>query len=187
MTRVDKETDALTLASVAEPVAWFCLRSQPRHEHIAAAQLAQMSDVEVFNPRIRFARPTRHGPVWVTESLFPNYLFARFDWRNALNKVHYAPGVSGIVHFGSRWPIVPSPLIDEIRTLVGETGIHEISKDVSPGDKIRIAGGSLHGLEAVVTQVLPGQQRVAVLLDFLGRQTTVEVAADSIVKHVAGR
>jgi hypothetical protein len=34
---------------------------------------------------------------------------------------------------------------------------------------------------------LPGQQRVAVLLDFLGRQTTVEVGAACIVKHVPGR
>jgi len=187
MTRVDKQTDPLVLANVAEPIAWFCLRSQPRHEHIAAAQLAQMSDVEVFNPRIRFARPTRHGPVWVTESLFPNYLFARFDWRSALNKGHYAPGVSGIVHFGSRWPIVPAPLIDEIQKLVGEAGVHEISKEFVAGDKVRIAGGAFHGLEAVITQVLPGQQRVAVLLDFLGRQTTVDVGLDSIVKHVPGR
>ncbi|HKQ39516.1 MAG TPA: transcription termination/antitermination NusG family protein [Verrucomicrobiae bacterium] len=187
MTRVDKQEAPLTLASFAEPIAWFCLRSQPRHEHIAARQLAMMSDVEPFNPRIRFARPTRHGPVWITESLFPNYLFARFDWREALNKVHYAPGVSGIVHFGARWPIVPATFIDDIRKLVGEAGVHEISKDLATGDKVRIAGGSLHGLEAVVTQVMPGQQRVAVLLDFLGRQTTVEVGADSIVKHVPGR
>ena len=187
MTRVDKQDAPLLLASMTEPVAWFCLRSQPRHEHIAARQLALMADVEVFNPRIRFARPTRHGPVWVTESLFPNYLFARFDWRDALNKVHYAPGISGIVHFGSRWPIVPAPLIEEIRNLVGETGIHEISKELAAGDKVRIAGGAFHGLEAVITQVLPGQQRVAVLLDFLGRQSTLEVGAESIVKHVAGR
>lgn len=187
MTRVDKENEPLRLASFAEPVAWFCLRSQPRHEHIAAAQLAQMSDVEVFNPRIRFARPTRHGPVWVTESLFPNYLFARFDWQTALNKVHYAPGISGIVHFGSRWPVVPTAIIDEIRRLVGDKGVHEITRDFDAGDRVRIAGGAFHGLEAVITQVLPGRQRVAVLLDFLGRQTTVEIGSDSIVKHVAGR
>jgi transcriptional antiterminator RfaH len=187
MTRVDKQDGPLTLASLTEPVAWFCLRSQPRHEHIAARQLALMFEIEVLNPRIRFARPTRHGPVWVTESIFPNYLFARFDWRTALNKVHYAPGISGIVHFGSRWPIVPASFIEEIQKLVGESGVHEISKDLACGDKIRFAGGAFHGLEAVVTQVMPGQQRVAVLLDFLGRQNTIEVGLDSIVKHVPGR
>jgi hypothetical protein len=57
MTRVDKQDAPLTLATMDEPIAWFCLRSQPRHEHIAARQLALMEDIEVFNPRIRFARP----------------------------------------------------------------------------------------------------------------------------------
>src|ERR1043166_9701891 len=82
-------------------VAWFCLRSQPKHEHIAARHLRQIENVEVFNPRIRFPRSTPAGKVIVTESMFPNYLFARFDWKLLLTRVHYAPGVSGVVHFGS--------------------------------------------------------------------------------------
>src|SRR5204862_2597263 len=126
MTRVDKQDGPLLLASMAEPVAWFCLRSQPRHEHIAARQLALMSEVEVFNPRIRFARPTRTGPTWVTESLFPNYLFARFDWRTSLARVHYAPGVSGIVHFGTRWPCVPDQAIEDLRCSLGPEDVHLI-------------------------------------------------------------
>ena len=92
----------------SEPgVAWFCLRSHPKHEHIAARHLQQMEGVEVFNPRIRFSRSTKLGPVNVTEALFPNYLFARFDWKTSLARVHYAPGVSGVVHFGIKWPTVP--------------------------------------------------------------------------------
>jgi transcription antitermination factor NusG len=42
-------------------------------------------------------------------------------------------------------------------------------------------------LNAVVTQVMPGKQRVMVLMDFLGRQSTVEVAAQSIIRHGVGR
>src|SRR6478672_11621731 len=96
-------------------VAWFCLRSQARHEHIAARHLSQMEGVQVFNPRIKFARATKHGAVWLTESLFPNYLFARFDWKTGLNKVHYAPGVSGIVRFGDKWPTIPDSTIEELK------------------------------------------------------------------------
>jgi hypothetical protein len=33
----------------------------------------------------------------------------------------------------------------------------------------------MHGLHALVTRVMPAKQRVAVLLDFLGRQTAVEL------------
>lgn len=167
-------------------VAWFCLRSQPRHEHIAARHLAQMEDVEVFNPRIRFARATRHGAIWMTESLFPNYLFARFDWKTGLNKVHYAPGVSGIVHFGDKWPTIPDSTIAELKASLGPEELHVI-ENIAPGDTVEIAGGTFHSLKALVTQVIPGRERVVVLMDFLGRQTTVEVGLNSVVKCGIGR
>jgi transcriptional antiterminator RfaH len=164
-----------------ECVAWFCLRSQQKHENLAARHLAQMDGVEAFNPRIRFARPTRQGPVWITESLFPNYLFARFDWRKSLARVYYAPGVKHIVHFGTRWPTVPEEVIDELQSSLGPEDLHVISCEFQPGDCVRIAGGPFHGLKTVVSQVMPGHQRVAVLMDFLGRQMPVEVPIDSIV------
>jgi len=50
---------------------WFCLRAQPKSEHIAAAHLKRMEGVKVFLPRVRFQRATRQGRVWVTEALFP--------------------------------------------------------------------------------------------------------------------
>lgn len=171
-------------ADVEACVAWFCLRSHPRREHVAARHLRQMEQVEVFNPRIRFARATRNGPLWMTEALFPNYLFARFNWKASLTRVHYSPAVSGVVHFGSRWPIVPDVVIEEIRAMLGPDEIHLISKECQPGDKVKIAGGLFHGLEVVISEVMPGRQRVAVLMNFLGRQTTVEVGMNSIIKHI---
>ena len=162
-------------------VAWFCLRSQLKHEHIAAAHLAKFEDVTVFNPRIRFARSTRQGPVWVTESLFPNYLFARFNWKTGLSKVRYAAGVSNVVHFGLQWPTIPDEVIAQLRLTLGKDEIHEILP-VGVGDTVDISGGVMHGLQGVITQVLPARERVKVLLDFLGRQTTVEVPVNAVVK-----
>ena len=171
-------------ARTTPSVAWFCLRSQPRHEHIAARHLRQMEDVEVFNPCIKFARPTRNGPMWIVESLFPNYLFARFDWTCSLPKVHYAPGISGVVHFGSQWPCIPDETIAELRANLGPNELHLIPKDFQPGEQVKMAGGIFHGLTAVITQVMPGRERVLVLMDFLGRQTTVEVTTNGIVKDI---
>jgi transcriptional antiterminator RfaH len=164
-------------------VAWFCLRAQPKHEHIAAEHLRRMEDIDVFNPRIRFTRSTRNGPVEVTEAMFPNYLFARFDWQTSLNRVHYAPGVSGVVHFGSKWPTVPDRAIAEIRALLGTEGVHFVSNEVAPGDQVLVSGTAFHGLNAIVTQVMPGKERVMVLMEFLGRQTTVQVGMNAIIKH----
>jgi len=183
------ETDNSPLipSDLSNGVAWFCVRSQPKHEQVAAAHLERMGEIEVFNPRIRFARSTRQGPVWVTESLFPNYIFARFDWRTCLNRVHFAPGVSGIVHFGSQWPTIPDGTIDSLRKVVGATGLENAEQPLRVGDRVTISGGPLHGLEAVITQVMPGQQRVAVLLDFLGRQSTVHVGLASITHKLSAR
>ncbi len=170
-------------AAVAPQVAWFCVRSQPKHEHIAARHLQQIDGVEVFNPQIRFRRPSRQGTYWVTEAMFPNYLFARFDWKTVLNQVHYAPGVSGVVHFGPRWPTVPDEIIESLRATLGENEVHLVPAEFSPGDQVQVAGGMFHGLQAVITQALPGRQRVLVLMDFLGRQATVEVPVESVVKQ----
>jgi transcription antitermination factor NusG len=47
---------------------------------------------------------------------------------------------------------------------------------------VQISGGSFNGLQAVVSRVMPSRQRVLVLLDFLGRQTSVQVGLDTLVR-----
>jgi transcriptional antiterminator RfaH len=157
------------------------VRSQLKHEHIAAAHLAKDLHLEVFLPRIRFRRLTRQGSRQVTEPLFPAYLFARFNWRDHLRAVQHSRGVAQVVHFGERWPTVPDPTIQALQAEVGTEDIRELHGELEAGQEVRLAGSALHGLSAVVSRPLPARQRVAVLLEFLGRQVCVEVDQDSIV------
>ena len=53
---------------------------------------------------------------------------------------------------------------------------------LAPGDEVSIASGAFRGLEAVVQSYLPSRERVAVLLDFLGRQTLVQLPQDALIK-----
>ncbi|HUR47443.1 MAG TPA: transcription termination/antitermination NusG family protein [Candidatus Saccharimonadales bacterium] len=186
MAKSDSSGASTEDANASLGCAWFCLRSQPRHEHIAARHLSQMEAVQVFNPRIKFARRTKHGVIWMTESLFPNYLFARFDWKTSLNRVHYAPGVGGIVHFGDKWPTIPDSVIEDLKAGLGPDEVHLV-QDIAPGDTVQIVGGNFHDLQALVTQLIPGRDRVVVLMHFLGRQTSVEVGLNSVVKCGLGR
>ena len=162
---------------------WFCIRTQPKHEHIAAAHLKQDLDIEVYLPRIRFRRATRQGAAWFTEALFPNYLFACFELAGRLRQVHHARGVRGVVHFGPQWPAIPGAVIEELRSVVSAEKVHVIGEGPQPGETVRIAGGIFHGLEGLVTRVMPGRQRVAVLLEFLGRQTAVELGGEAVVRE----
>jgi transcriptional antiterminator RfaH len=174
-------------ASQKKGVGWFCVWSQPKHEHIAAAHLRAMEGVQVFLPRIRFQRSTRLGVAWVTEALFPGYLFARFDWRDSLRRVQSANGVRGVVRFGEHWPEIPEQVIAELQQVMGTDELQTISPEVCSGDHVRITGGVLRGLRAVVSRLMPSGERVGVLLDFLGRQTLVEMTASSLLKDANER
>ena len=163
--------------------AWFCVKTQSKREHIAAAALRQNAEVAVFLPRIRFKKNTSRGPAWFTEALFPNYLFARFDFDACLRFVRHTRGVRGVVHFNEHWPSVPDEVIEGLRGFVEQDEVVVISKQFEPGDSVEIAGGPFHGLDAVVTRALPGKMRIAILLDFLGRQTMAEVSASQLVQR----
>ncbi len=163
--------------------AWFCVHTQPKHEHIAAAHLLKDLEIEVYLPRIRFKRSTRRGPKLFTEALFPSYLFARFDITLCLRKVHHARGVCSIVHFGHQWPAIPTNVIEDLRATIGSDHVYDIHKELQRGDSILISGGAFHDLRAVVDRVMPARERVSVLLDFLGRQTTVVLPMEAVVRE----
>lgn len=142
-----------------------------------------MAEVEVFLPRIRFRRETRKGSAWVTEALFPGYLFVRIEWKISFRRVQAASGSRGLVHFGNQWPVISDQTMEELRQMVGPIDLHTIEPELAAGDTVRIASGTLRGLEAVVSRVLPGRERVAVLMELLGRQTTVEMESSSLLKE----
>jgi len=73
--------------------SWFCLKAQPKREHIAAACLRRIFEVDVLCPRVRFRKSTARGLVWFVESMFPGYLFVRFDYATLHRQIILSPGV----------------------------------------------------------------------------------------------
>ncbi|MBI9020402.1 MAG: hypothetical protein JEZ10_04010 [Verrucomicrobia bacterium] len=161
--------------------AWRCVRTQPKREHIAAGQLERLEGVEVFAPRIRFKRRTPRGRVWFEESLFPGYIFARFDAFENLRMVSSAVGVRGLVRFAGECAVVPDFMIETLRTERFDEGPVVIEAPVvKVGDEAVVIGGALLGLRAVVTQVLSGGERIKILMDMMGTAIEAEVAANSL-------
>ena len=164
----------------AEPV-WCCLRSLPKHEHIAAMHLRRMvEDIEVFCPKLRIRRHTRRGVIPFVEALFPGYLFARFQVGQSMALIKATPGVRTIVSFGSWIPQLTDETITELRSYFDESEVHEVVEELTAGDEVSIAAGPFTGLTATVLKVQSASQRVQVLLDVLGRSTPVEVPRDHL-------
>ena len=87
------------LALIETPL-WFCLKSQPKREHLAAIGLRRQLNVPCYAPRLRFRKMTSRGAVWFVEAMFPGYLFAQFVYSLQHRRVGHSPGIQGIVQFG---------------------------------------------------------------------------------------
>ena len=180
MTRIRRSMDQSFRVGAAEP-AWYCARTQPKHEHIAARDLAARLGLEVFNPRLQMERATRRGVVRVIEPLFPCYLFVRCYLADQVEMVRYATGISSLVHFGSRIPTVSDEIIEDLRQWFESEEVMAVRDPLRVGSEVRVAEGSLLGSQGIVVRLLPAKQRVQILLDFLGQTTLAEVDRKSLI------
>jgi transcriptional antiterminator RfaH len=155
--------------------AWYCARTQPKHEHIAAGNLRVRLGLEVFHPRLRLERATRRGPVRLVESLFPCYLFVRCRLSEQIDQIRYTNGISSLVHFGPSIPTVPDEIVEELRSCFESEEPMVAQDPVQAGTEVTVAEGSFLGSRGIVVRILPSKQRVQILLDFLGRTTLTEV------------
>src|SRR6266436_2185442 len=159
--------------------AWYCARTQPKHEHIAAASLTKNLGLEVFHPRLRMERATRRGAVRVVEPLFPCYVFVRCTNEDR-DEIRYVTGISSLVHFGERIPTVPDSVIEELKQCFETEEPMSVEDRLYPGAEVTVAEGSFLGFSGIVVRLLPARQRVQILLEFLGRTTIAEVERDSL-------
>lgn len=160
--------------------AWYCARTKPKHEHIAASNLQKKLGLEVFHPRLRMERATQRGIMRVVEPLFPCYLFVRCHLAESMDSIRHATGVSSLVHFGQRIPVVPDEAIEELRQCFEAEEPMAAEDGLLAGAEVTIAEGAFLGYSAMVVRALPAVRRVQILLDFLGRPTLAEVDRSSL-------
>jgi transcriptional antiterminator RfaH len=167
--------------SVSTEPRWYCVRVRPKQEAVTARMLRSEAALEIFCPFIRFKRARGAGTMWVTEGMFPGYLFARFVFEHHHRHVASISGVSTIVRFGGQPAEVPEEIIAELRAHVTDHETVVVPQPVEAGTEVQIVGGAFAGLKAVVSRVLPARARIAVLLEVLGMEREVEIAAESVL------
>jgi transcriptional antiterminator RfaH len=163
--------------------AWYCARTKPKHEHIAAANLRKNLELEVFHPRLRVERATQRGVVRVVEPLFPCYLFVRCELAEKLGEIQHTNGIREMVRFGGKIPSVPDAVIGELRECFLMDAAMPVESCFSPGDEVTVVEGVFAEARAFVLRVMPGRKRVQVLLEILGRSMPVEMDYASVVQE----
>jgi len=161
--------------------AWYCARTKPKHEHLAAAHMRRNLNLEVFQPQLRVERATRRGVIRMLEPLFPCYVFVRCVLEQCVDEIQYANGVHSLLHFGHRIPPVPDNIVEELRECFEAEDTMTVPDGISPGDEVTIGEGAFAGMRAYVLRLMPAKKRVQVLLEVLGGPTPVEVNRCSVV------
>lgn len=162
---------------------WYLAQSRPNQAHIATRNLRRQG-IELFLPMQRTVQKRRGRAVEALRPLFTSYFFVTFDparpeWR----AVNTTPGVLRLVRFGSGFPQqVPSALVIGLMMRCDEAGVLRPPEDLARGDAVRVVSGPFADFVATVEDVRP-DQRVALLLDFLGRATRVVVPLDAVDRH----
>ena len=172
--------DDSTTEPTQEPHEWFCLRTQTKREHIAAAILSRMSALEVFCPRISQVKRTRTGKKRFVEAMFPGYIFAKFHYPTHYRQVVHSQGITRMVELGDQ-RVIPDRIIQYLKASIPEGILEAPDLSIEPGAEVEMVAGSLKGLNGKVLARLPAKNRIQILLEFLGREIKIEVQPDDIL------
>jgi len=159
---------------------WYALETKPRQESLVDRRFRQVG-IEVFLPLMRASRRVGTKRVWVPEPLFPGYLFCRIDLIQSGKLARYSPGVKDFVRFGTLIPELSDEFIEGLKHHC-PGGIAVIYPEFRTGQRLLIKDGPLAGLQAIFQYRLKDHERIAVLLEFLGRQTTVVLPVHIVEK-----
>jgi len=161
------------------PSNWYALRSKPRKEDIVWRQVLSQG-FEVYYPRLR-VHPINPRSRKVV-AYFPGYLFVQTDIEQVgVSMFQWMPHTLGLVSFGGEPAAVPDHLVQAIHQRVDQINIAggEVFDGLKPGEVVWISDGPFRGYEAIFDARLPGNERVRVLLEFLGNRRKVAVILEA--------
>ncbi len=151
---------------------WFALYVKLRHEKLVS-ELLLKKGFESFSPTYPERKPLRGKIHEIDMSLFPGYVFARFDARFRM-PILTTPGVREVVGYG-RVPVpIPDWEVHTVREAVNSKLRVEPCRYLEAGSRVRIVCGPLAGLEGILEETR-SSCRVIVSVSLIQRSIRVEV------------
>jgi transcriptional antiterminator RfaH len=167
--------------SMVDASAWYVVQTHANGEVRAACNLVRQG-FETYLPRYLKRRSHARKIERVPAPLFPRYLFVRMDvatqrWRSVCSTF----GVSRLVSNGSFPEPVPARVLNALRAREDAGGY--VTLDRRPkfalGEKVRVLTG-VFADNLGLFDGMADRDRVAILLDLLGRKVRVVTDAESI-------
>jgi transcription antitermination factor NusG len=156
---------------------WFALQVRFNCERNVSTHLKRKG-FEQFVPAYRVRRRWSDRMKELECPLFPCYVFCRFDPNHRL-PILQTPGVVSVVSYGSE----PVPIRDEeilhLQTMVNNCRSMTPWPYLRVGQKVRVVGGALHGLEGLLLH-LRNDRRIVVSVNLLQRSVAAQIDRESV-------
>lgn len=164
-------------------LAWYVVNMQPQKEWFALDNLIAQG-YEVYCPSILRTRKHARKVETVKYPLFPRYAFVHLDkeiqsWRS----INGTRGVVGVLCQDGTPSRVPDSIIQKLKSSENDQGCVSLNvlNFFKKGDKALVRTGAFEGQEITVMET-SDNERVKILLQFLGREMVTEVRADILQK-----
>jgi transcription termination/antitermination protein NusG len=165
--------DARPLPAVVAAAQWFAVQTRYRFEKRVVAQLNYKS-CEVYLPLLTENHTWSDRQKVVTVPLFPGYAFVHIDQSAvARQAVLQTAGLIGFVSFGGIVAAVPVKQIEDLQLLLQGKGLFALHPFVHTGQRVRIRGGCLQGLEGVLVQHEEG--KLVISIESIQRSLAIEI------------
>jgi transcriptional antiterminator RfaH len=161
---------------------WFVVQTKSNREGKAAHHLERQG-FQIYLPRYLKRRSHARKIETVAAPLFPGYMFVAIEmatqrWRAIQSTI----GVLRLVKNGDHPAAVPNEIVAGMRAQEDEKGLIKFSRppQFCRGEKIRVLAGAF--TDAIgLFDGLADRERVAILLDLLGRQVRVNLDESFII------
>jgi transcriptional antiterminator RfaH len=151
---------------------------------VQVANYLRSNHIEVYHPTLR-VKPVNPRAAKV-RPYFPRYLFVHADLDAVgVGALQWVPGAVGLVSFDGEPAIVPDHFVHELRGRLADIeAVGGLELDgLEQGDPVEITHGPFTGQEAIFDMRLSGEERVQVLLHWLGREMKVKLNAHAVAKR----
>lgn len=144
-----------------------------------AQRISKEMCVDTFCPRVTHFKKTKSGKRRFTNAMFPCYLFAKLDLNLHLQDVRGVFGVSRMLTYGDRFPVVPEGFLRDLRDGLDGDILHQVEADMAPETRLRIARGAFEGLVGSLVCTEKGGDRLVILMNLLGNEVSVRVSVEN--------